>query len=231
MKSRTKSIRPAQLAEDAHFQLSLPVADILRDVHSAFFGLCVDAGKAVLGAMMEAERTALCGPKGSPDPSTFGLSQQAHAQPGRAGQPSHRQCTPACPRPGRQRAEPAELHLGRARRSAEPRHDRRHGRRHVHTSDETTLDQLHPDEMERSVSKSAVSPLFVALGSPKLAEWLSRPDRRHRFAGRDDRRHPLPGSCGAGGRWVSIPQAKSMCSAFARAAPRRRRWYTRCSAN
>jgi hypothetical protein len=36
-------------------------------VKSAFFGLCVNAGKQVLAAMMEADRVALCGPKGRPD--------------------------------------------------------------------------------------------------------------------------------------------------------------------
>jgi len=44
-----------------------PLAAVLSDVRSAFFGLCVQAGKEVLCAMMEAERTALCGPKGKPD--------------------------------------------------------------------------------------------------------------------------------------------------------------------
>jgi hypothetical protein len=55
------------LAGDVHVQPSLPVAGVLRDVQSVSFGPCVDAGKAVLGAMMEAERGALCGPKGCPD--------------------------------------------------------------------------------------------------------------------------------------------------------------------
>lgn len=67
MKSLTKSIRSKFAAEGAHVQFSLPVAGVLRDVRSAFFGLCINSGKAVLAAMMEAERTALCGPKGVPD--------------------------------------------------------------------------------------------------------------------------------------------------------------------
>lgn len=67
MKSRTKPMGRAQVVDDVQVQLSLPVAGLLRDVHSAFFGLCVEAGKAVLGATMEAERTALCGPKRRPD--------------------------------------------------------------------------------------------------------------------------------------------------------------------
>jgi len=64
-----KSSKPKLVAKDAQVQFSLPVAGVLRDVQSAFFGLCVGAGKAVLSTMMEEDRVALCGPKGVPDPS------------------------------------------------------------------------------------------------------------------------------------------------------------------
>src|SRR5512145_275622 len=65
MKSYTK---PALRAMPAvQVQISLPVQGVLRDVHHAFLGLCIDAGQKVLAAMMEADRIALCGPKGVPD--------------------------------------------------------------------------------------------------------------------------------------------------------------------
>ena len=67
MKSLMKSSKPKLVAKDAQVQFSLPVAGVLRDVQSAFFGLCVGAGKAVLSTMMEEDRVALCGPKGVPD--------------------------------------------------------------------------------------------------------------------------------------------------------------------
>ena len=51
----------------AQVQISLPVQGVLRDVRHAFLGLCIDAGQKVLAAMMEADRIALCGPKGVPD--------------------------------------------------------------------------------------------------------------------------------------------------------------------
>lgn len=54
MKSLTKSIGKKFAAEDSHVQLSLPVAGVLRDVQSAFYGLCINAGKAVLGASTSA---------------------------------------------------------------------------------------------------------------------------------------------------------------------------------
>jgi len=65
MKSHTK---PALRAVPAvQVQISLPVQGVLRDVRHAFLGLCIDAGQKVLAAMMEADRIALCGPKGVPD--------------------------------------------------------------------------------------------------------------------------------------------------------------------
>ena len=54
--SRTK---PAlRVVPAAQVQLSLNVQGVLRDVQQAFYGLCVNAGKQVLAAMMEADRVA-----------------------------------------------------------------------------------------------------------------------------------------------------------------------------
>ena len=65
MKSHTK---PAlRVMPAAQVQISLPVQGVLRDVRHAFLGLCIDTGQKVLAAMMEADRIALCGPKGVPD--------------------------------------------------------------------------------------------------------------------------------------------------------------------
>ena len=65
MKSRTK---PAlRVVPAAQVQLALAMDGVLRDVQHAFYGLCVNAGKQVLAAMMEADRVALCGARGVPD--------------------------------------------------------------------------------------------------------------------------------------------------------------------
>ena len=70
MKSLTKSNkRKLVAARDAQVEIAVPVAGVLNDVRSAFFGLCVNTGKAVLMAMMEEERAALCGAKGVPNPT------------------------------------------------------------------------------------------------------------------------------------------------------------------
>lgn len=174
MKSRTKSNQPSRLADDVHVQLSLPVAGVLRDVQSAFFGLCIDAGKAVLGAMMETERTALCGPKGCPDATrtayrgghtrsqvVLGGRRIAIARPraravdaGELNLPAFAWAAPTDPL---NRATIAAIAAGVSTR----RYER-------------TLDSLPPEEVQHSVSKSAVSRHFVVLSSVQLAEWLSR---------------------------------------------------------
>jgi transposase-like protein len=174
MKSRTKSIGPACLAEDVRVQLSLPVAGVLQDVQSAFFGLCIDAGKAVLGAMMETERTALCGPKGCPDASRSAYrGGHARSQVVLGG----RRIGIARPRARAVAAGELSLPTFAWAAHADPLNratiaaiaagvsTRRYAR---------TLDPLPANAMQSSASKSAVSRRFVALSSAQLTEWLSR---------------------------------------------------------
>jgi hypothetical protein len=52
----------------ATVQLPLPLLDVLADTRTAFFGLCLDAGKQVLRTLMEQDRDRFCGPKKIPDP-------------------------------------------------------------------------------------------------------------------------------------------------------------------
>jgi len=51
----------------ATVQIPLPLLASLEDAERAFFGLCVETGKQGLGAMMEQDRIALCGPAGRHD--------------------------------------------------------------------------------------------------------------------------------------------------------------------
>lgn len=175
MKSRTKSkVSSVRPAEDVQVQLSLPVAGVLRDVQSAFFGLCVDAGKAVLAAMMENERTALCGAKGLPDAArrayrgghtrsqvVLGGRRIAIARPRAravaAGELSLPTFTWAAGTDPLDRATISAIAAGVSTR----RYQR-------------TLDPLPAPEAQSAVSKSAVSRRFVALSSAQLSEWLSR---------------------------------------------------------
>jgi hypothetical protein len=67
-KSLTSSIRMRQRSFANLVPVTVaPLSAVLSEVKSAFFGFCVSTGKQVLAAMMEADRIALCGPKGQPD--------------------------------------------------------------------------------------------------------------------------------------------------------------------
>ena len=174
MKSRTKSVRPIEVADDVHVQLSLPVAGVLRDVHSAFFGLCVEAGKAVLGAMMEAERTALAGPKGCPDPArTAYRGGHSRSQVVLGG----RRITIARPRVRATAAGELSLPTFTWAAQADPLNRATIAAIAAGVSTrryQTTLDRLPAAEAQSAVSRSAVSRRFVALSSAQLAAWLAR---------------------------------------------------------
>lgn len=174
MKSLTKSIGPKLVSKDVQFQLSLPVAGVLQDVQSAFYGLCINAGKAVLGAMMEAERVALCGPKGVPDARrsayrgghtrswvVLGGRRIAVLRPRardmQAGELSLPTFGWAEQRDPLDAATVSAIAAGVSTR-----------RYH------STLDRLPAAEAQSSVSKSAVSRRFVALSAEQLRGWLSR---------------------------------------------------------
>jgi len=174
VKSLTKSIRTKFAAANAQVQLSLPVAGVLRDVRSAFFGLCINAGKAVLGAMMEAERTALCGPKGVPDPERSayrgGHTRSSVVLGGRRI---------AIRRPRVQGVQAQELSLPTYQwaNECDPLNAATLSAIAAGVSTrryETTLDALPATEEQSSVSRSAVSRRFVALSAKQLGQWLSR---------------------------------------------------------
>jgi transposase-like protein len=162
-------------ARTATIDLPLSLLAVLEDTQSAFFGLCVDAGQQVLGALMEADRTALCGPAGQHDPERThgraGFSRSAVVLGGR---------TVAIERPRVRSRASAEAQLpsfvAAARRDPIDRHTlealaagvsmRRY---------ERSLDPVPSAVRERATSKSAVSRRFVALTEAKLAAWFSAP--------------------------------------------------------
>ena len=173
MKSRMKPALRAVPA--ATVQLELPVQGVLKDVRSAFYGLCIGAGKAVLAAMMEADRVALCGPKGVPDEDRRavrgGTTRSAVVLGGqRIG----------VRRPRARAVDAGELDLPTFAWAAagDPLDAatmaaiaagvsmRRYG---------STLEPLPASEKSSSTSKSATSRRFVALSEQQLSEWLSRP--------------------------------------------------------
>jgi transposase-like protein len=159
----------------ATVELPLPLLASLEDAQGAFFGLCVSAGKQVLEAMMEADRTALCGPAGR---------HAAARVAGRAGSTASRvvlggRAIAMRRLRVRSRADgELELPSFRAAAARDPldRHTleaiasgvsmRRYGR---------SLDPLPPAEREHATRRSAVSRRFVALTEAKLGAWFAAP--------------------------------------------------------
>lgn len=175
MKSLTKSKLPKLTLQDCHAQISLPVAGVLQDVQSAFVGLCISAGKAVLGAMMESERSALCGPKGVPDAQR---SAYRHGHTRSWVTLGGRQITVARPRARNLPTGEASLATYAWARERDPLDAATLASIAAGVSCRryrTTLDVLPSEEDEALVSKSSVSRRFVALSAKQLQEWLSRP--------------------------------------------------------
>ena len=159
----------------ATVQIPLPVLGAFANIEQSYFALCVRAGQQVLDAMMEQDRTALCGPRGKHNPDR---------QAGRAG------------------TAPSEVTLGGRRiQMTRPRFRSQAGQEltiptfafasaHDPLDAQTvtavacgistrkyarSLDPL-PDEVgERSTSKSAVSRRYVALTTKQLTTWLTTP--------------------------------------------------------
>jgi len=65
---RRTSRRQPSTSRSVSIQVPLPVLAVLGDVRQAFHGLCISTGMQVLQAMQEADRDALCGPKGRHQP-------------------------------------------------------------------------------------------------------------------------------------------------------------------
>jgi transposase-like protein len=155
--------------------MTLPMASVLRDVQHAFFGLCVQAGKQVLAAMMEADRQALCGPKGRPDARRRAYrGGHTHSSVVLGGQRIGVQ------RPRVRSVDSVEVSLPSfAWAAATDPLDR--ATMHAIAAGVTTrryggtVEELPKGEESSSVSKSAVSRRFVALSTEQLHEWLSRP--------------------------------------------------------
>lgn len=174
MKSLTKSSKLKFVSKDVQVQLSLPVAGVLRDVQSAFFGLCINAGKAVLSAMMEEDRAALCGPKGVPDASRTayrgGHTRSWVTLGGRKIPVS---------RPRARVLEAAEVSLPTFAWAAhaDPLNAATLAAIGAGVSTRryrSILDRLPASQEEGSVSRSAVSRRFVALSTERLSDWLGR---------------------------------------------------------
>ena len=153
----------------ATVQIPLPLLSALEDAESAFFGLCVETGKEVLGAMLEHHRIALCRPAGRDDTERravrAGSTESAIVFGGRrvgmrrlrVGRTSEARFEAAS------KEDPLDRHTLEAIASGVTMRRYRGG-----------LEPLPPGG--RSVdSRRSVSRRFVALTQKRLAERISRP--------------------------------------------------------
>ncbi len=173
--TKSKVRQGLAVAHTATVEVPLPLLAALEDVEHAFVGVCVEAGERVLGAMMEQDRTALCGLPWRPDPARPGRRAGSTPSPVTLG---GRRILVRRPRVRSREGE----ELGLASYEAAARRDpldrqtlaslaagvstRRYAR---------TLESLPAGRTQRATSKSAVSRRFVALTEKQLAEWLSQP--------------------------------------------------------
>ena len=174
-KSLTKSIRIPQRSFANVVPVAVPpLAAVLSDVKSAFFGLCVHAGKEVLSAMMEGDRVELCGPKGRPDAQRRAL-RGGHTRSWLTL--GGRRVAMRRPRARSMVGEELSLASFGWAEKRDPLNEATLAAIAAGVSTRRyagTLDPLPADELQGSVSRSAVSRRFVALSAEQLAECFSR---------------------------------------------------------
>ena len=168
---KSPRLQAVERPKTAPIDVPLPVLSAFARIERSYFDLCIRAGQQVLDAMMEQDRTVLCGPRGKRDPAR---------RAGRAGTTS------------------SEVTLGGRRiRLTRPRVRSQAGHElelpsfafaaHRDPLDAQTVnavacgkyarsrDTLSDEVTERSTSKSAVSRRYVALTTKQLTAWLTTP--------------------------------------------------------
>lgn len=156
-------------------EIPLPLLATLEDVDHAFLGLCIEAGQQVLQAMMEQDRTALCGPAWKPEAGSSGRRAGSTQSPITLG---GRRLRIRRPRVRSEAGEELALpsYEAAARRDPLDRHTWEAMAAGISTRRyRRSLGNLPASQSEGATSKSAVSRRFVALTEQKLAAWLAEP--------------------------------------------------------
>ena len=186
-------------------EVPLPLLEALEDVEHAFVGVCIDAGEAVLAAMMEHDRTVLCGPAWKPDANRRGRRAGSTASPITLG---GRRLVVRRPRARTKRGEELALPSYAAAANEDPldRHTLEALAAGVSTRRyERTLDRVPAERKERATSKSAVSRRFVALTERAATSASTPPTHTHRL-------RPGAGVSGAGVSRGAESRASTMAS-------------------
>jgi transposase-like protein len=162
-------------------EVPLPLLGAFTNIENSFFDLCVDAGQQVLGAMMEEDREALCGPRWKRDPDR---------RAGRAGTTKSeitlggRRIPIGRPRVRSQEGKEVELPSFAFAANRDPLD--RHAVSAVACGISTrkyarSLEPLPPEVQERSTSKSSVSRRYVAMTAKQMTTWLTASLRDRHF--------------------------------------------------
>ncbi len=173
MKKPATTDRPCQ--PQVGVQLSLPLFSLLKTAREGFFDLCVLVGQQALHVLMEQDRTELCGPRWSRDPSRSAVRGGSTASEvtlgGRRVKMRRLRATSL---------DGKELELPSFTWAADRDPMDEHTWRAIGAGVSTrgypeTLEPL-PEELgQRSTSSSSVSRRFVALSQRQLSACLSRP--------------------------------------------------------
>jgi putative transposase len=172
---KTKDQAPVPAPAMVTVQMPLPMLAAMSNVTQDFQSLCIDAGRQVLSAMMEQERTALCGPKWIPNPARqAGRHGNTHSLIVLGG----RQIEIKRPRVRSGSAGERELPSFQWAAARDPldHHTMEAIACGVSTRNyPRTLDPITPTEREVAISSSAVSRRFVAMSAAIVSSYLSRP--------------------------------------------------------
>ena len=210
-------------------QLPLPLLSCLKAVREGFFELCVRVGEHALHALMEHDRTELCGTKWSRDPSRSAVRGGSTASEITLGGRRIRvRRLRAAKVDGQELALPS-FAWAAARDPLDEQTWRSIVAGVSTRSYATSLDPVPEALQERSTSRSAVSRRFVALSHRQLTTCLLRPlgdlDLQVVMVDGIDYHTTRSWSPSA-----SMPGAPSMSWGSAKGPPRTAPWPGRCSA-
>lgn len=168
-----KSKSQAAVSEQKMIQLPIPTLSVLLDARTAFHELCIETGCEVLKTMMEADREAICGPKGRHDAERHAL--RGGSSPSRVTLGGRQIALSRL----RVRSASGEVPLASFTWAASQDPLNTHTLEAIAAGVSTrryerTLDPLAQEMQQTAVSKSAVSRRFVALSQKRLEAFLSR---------------------------------------------------------
>jgi len=171
---RGKSKSQGAVSEQKMIQLPIPTLSVLLDARTAFHELCIETGCEVLKTMMEADREAICGPKGRHDAERHAL--RGGSTPSRVTLGGRQIGLSRL----RVRSASGEVPLASFTWAASQDPLNTHTLEAIAAGVSTrrydrTLDPLPPQMHQAATSKSAVSRRFVALSQKRLEGFLSRP--------------------------------------------------------